>query len=196
VNHMINDPNQRRILIVDDDANIITTLRKFLWEHGYEAYGCSSGKEALEVLQGTRFDVLLVDLIMPEMDGLELLRASLKQDPFLMGIMITGHGTIESAVDAMRMGAFHYIVKPFNFNELLFTISHALELRHLRESEKKHHILTKKLTMKVQELENFRDKATRLEYQMLEMKEELEELKNKLSNKESLEKQSFYYQDI
>ena len=185
--------NQGRILIVDNDPNILALLCEYLLSEGYEAYGCPSGREALEVLQGTRFDLMLVDLVMPGMNGAEVLKASAGIDPSLIGIIITGHGTIKSAVDTMKMGAFDYILKPFNFPELLCSISRALEMRRLRESEAKYRVITRQLKERVAELEKFCDKAVRWEFQKKDMKEEIEKLREELKNFKDMEIQSFYH---
>ncbi|MGZ3579390.1 MAG: response regulator, partial [Syntrophales bacterium] len=106
------DPSLGRLLIVDDEAKLMAVLRELLTKHGYDAVGFTSGKEALEDLKTQKFDLLLTDLMMPEMDGIALLRASLEIDPNLMAIMMTAQGTIETAVEAMKVGAFDYVLKP------------------------------------------------------------------------------------
>jgi len=121
-----------RLLIVDDEPELMTTLCTTLAERGYETVGFSSGHEALEVLKEQEFDVLLTDLMMPEMDGITLLRAALDPDPNLVGIVMTGHGTVQTAVDAMKVGAFDYVLKPFKLNTLLPVIARALDVRRLR----------------------------------------------------------------
>jgi CheY-like chemotaxis protein len=94
-----------RILIVDDEAALMRALCETLREQGYDAEGFTSGQNALAALQEKQFDLLLTDLMMPGMDGVALLAAALKIDPQLVGILMTGKGTIETAVQAMQAGA-------------------------------------------------------------------------------------------
>src|SRR3989449_4232860 len=121
-----------RVLIVDDEVNLKTVLVETLSEHGYEVVGYTSGHEALAALQEHNFDVLLSDLMMPEMDGIRLLRAGLEVDRDLVGIIMTGKGTVQTAVDAMKLGAFDYVLKPFKLQTFLPTLARAIQMRHLR----------------------------------------------------------------
>src|SRR5438093_6028979 len=121
-----------RVLVVDDEVNLKTVLVETLSEHGYEVVGYTSGHEALAALQEHNFDVLLSDLMMPEMDGITLLRAGLEVDPDLIGIIMTGQGTVPTAVEAMKLGAFDYVLKPFKLQTLLPTLTRAIQVRHLR----------------------------------------------------------------
>jgi putative nucleotidyltransferase with HDIG domain/PAS domain S-box-containing protein len=124
------------LLVVDDEVELLTPLCNLLSEWGYEVSAYTSGKGALEALKEQYFDLLLADLKMPEMDGIELLKAALEIDPNLVGIIITGKGTIQSAVEAMKIGAFDYVLKPPEFKMLQPILSRAMEIRGLRESEK------------------------------------------------------------
>ena len=121
-----------RMLIVDDETELVRALCEMLAEQGYEATGFSSGVEALEVLKEKDFDLLLTDLMMPAMDGIELLKAALEAAPHLLGIIMTGQGTIQTAVEAMKVGAFDYVLKPFKLNVILPVLSRAMEVRRLR----------------------------------------------------------------
>jgi two-component system, cell cycle sensor histidine kinase and response regulator CckA len=120
-----------RLLIVDDEEPLMSALCDGLKERGYEAEGFTSAEAALQALGERDFDVLLTDLMMPEMDGLALLRATLEIDPHLVGILITGYGTVQTAVDAMKVGAFDYILKPFKLNVILPVLTRAMQLRRL-----------------------------------------------------------------
>src|SRR5580658_1501222 len=91
-----------RILVVDDEARQMTALCETLRDHGYETTGHSSGFAALAALKESKFDLLLTDLMMPEMDGIALLRAAHEIDSDLVSIMMTGHGTIDTAIEAMK----------------------------------------------------------------------------------------------
>jgi hypothetical protein len=128
--------NERRILIVDDDNDIISFLCDIFSENGYKPTGFTSGKEALEALKEQEFDLLLADLMMPEMDGIELLKAALKTDSSLVVIIMTGYSTIRTAIEARKAGAFEYILKPFKSSELLTTVSRAMEAHRLHKEEK------------------------------------------------------------
>jgi PAS domain S-box-containing protein len=121
-----------RILVVDDEPELRNVLVESIQRHGYEATGCGSGRDALTELLKRDFDLLLTDLMMPEMDGIALLKAALKIDPHLVGIMVTGQGTIQTAVDAMQVGAFDYVLKPFRMQTLLPVLTRAMNVRHLK----------------------------------------------------------------
>jgi diguanylate cyclase (GGDEF)-like protein/PAS domain S-box-containing protein len=121
-----------RILIVDDDAAQMRALRDTLRDQGYETTGCTVGDDALRALEEHQFDLLLTDLVMPDMDGVALLAAALKIDPQLIGILMTGMGTIETAVRAMQAGALDYIVKPFKVSAILPVLERAASVRRLR----------------------------------------------------------------
>ncbi|CAN7535750.1 ATP-binding protein [Pseudoduganella sp. LjRoot289] len=129
-----------RILIVDDEAAQMRALCDTLGQRGYQTVGCSSGEAALAVLNGQAgdggaeapFQVLLADLMMPGLDGIALVQAARAIDPDLACIIMTGEGTIGSAVQAMQVGALDYILKPFRVSVILPIIARALETRNLR----------------------------------------------------------------
>ena len=121
-----------RIIVVDDEAELMSALCEMLAGQGYETAGFPTGAEALAVLKEREFDLLLTDLMMPGMDGIELIRAGIEIDPNLIGIIMTGHGTVQTAVEAMKTGAFDYILKPFKLNTLLPLLSRAMQVRNLR----------------------------------------------------------------
>jgi PAS domain S-box-containing protein len=122
-----------QILITDDEAELKNVLVETLNAQGFEATGYTSGKEALSALRGRNFDVLLSDLMMPEMDGITLLRDALEVDQHLICIIMTGQGTIQTAVDAMKVGAFDYVLKPFRLQAILPVLSRAVNVRRLRQ---------------------------------------------------------------
>ncbi len=126
-------PKLGRLLVVDDEIELMTILCEALEKHGYETEGFTSGPEALQRAKKDGFDLLLTDLMMPEMNGIELLKAVLAIDPGLIGIVMTGQGTVQTAVEAMKIGAFDYILKPFKIDILLLTISRAMEVRNLKK---------------------------------------------------------------
>ena len=121
-----------KIIVVDDEPELKNILVKALSAQGFEVTGCSSGHQALSELRQKEFDLLLTDLMMPEMDGIVLLEAALKIDPHLIGIMMTGQGTIQTAVDAMKVGAFDYVLKPFRLQTLIPVLTRAINTRRLR----------------------------------------------------------------
>jgi PAS domain S-box-containing protein len=127
-----------RLLIVDDEVELVTPLCGLLSEWGYEAVGYTSSKDALETLKEQDFDLLLSDLVMPEIDGIELMKAAMEIDPHLVCIIISGKGTIQTAVEAMKVGAFDYIVKPLDWKLLKLILFRAMEVRRLREAEEKY----------------------------------------------------------
>jgi len=110
----------------------MTALCDTLRDQGYETTGFSAGQAALDALRQTKFDLLLTDLMMPGMDGIALLRAALEIDRDLVGIVMTGHGTIDTAVEAMKTGALDYILKPFKLSAVIPVLSRAMTVRRLR----------------------------------------------------------------
>ncbi len=148
-----------KILIVDDEIAQMTALCNTLQDHGYATVGCSSGSKALRELEKVEFDLLLTDLMMPEMDGIALLQAALQMRSDLVGIIMTGEGTIATAVEAMKSGALDYILKPFKLSAILPVLARALAVRRLRlenqELQRKIHLRTAELEAANQELESF-----------------------------------------
>ena len=121
-----------RLLVVDDEVALLNALCDTLRDQGYETTGFTSGGLALAAMQSAKFDLLLTDLMMPGMDGIALLEAALETDPELVGVIMTGEGTIATAVDAMQKGALDYIRKPFRLTVILPVLSRALAMRRLR----------------------------------------------------------------
>lgn len=119
------------IVVIDDEPNMCAGLRKLLGIEGYAVETFVNPVEALDHIRRTNPDVVLADLKMPEMDGMEVLRRVRKHDPSIVVIMITAHGTIDNAIEAVKQGAYHYITKPFNAKELLLTVRKSLDHRRL-----------------------------------------------------------------
>jgi DNA-binding NtrC family response regulator len=126
------ETKQGYLLIVDDEVELKNALCETLTEEGYATVGATSGAEGLKALEEQEFDVLLCDLMMPGMDGMQVLYKALDIDPNLVGIIMTGQGTIPSAVEAMKAGAFDYVLKPFNLQTMLPILARALDVRRLR----------------------------------------------------------------
>jgi DNA-binding NtrC family response regulator len=118
----------RRALIVDDEAAALKTLAHLLRKDGYEVIAKQSGPAGLKALEEQAFDIVLTDLRMPEVDGIALLQQAKTLQPECEVIMITGYGTLDSAVEAMKHGAFHYIAKPYRLDEVRQVVRSALEV--------------------------------------------------------------------
>ncbi len=121
-----------KILVVDDEVELKNILVESLTSQGYETSGLNSGEKALASLRTEPFDVVLTDMMMPGMDGITLVQEGLQIDPQLICIVMTGQGTIQTAVDSMKVGAFDYILKPFRLQTLLPLITRAMNVRHMR----------------------------------------------------------------
>lgn len=125
---------RERILVVDDDASLRRVIEFSLAETGYQVQTAASGEEGLALFEKQPADAVVTDITMPGMSGLDVLRKLQERAPGLPVIIITAYGTIESAVEAMKQGAYDYITKPFNRDELRLILERALKLRRL-ESE-------------------------------------------------------------
>ncbi|MCS6926174.1 MAG: sigma-54 dependent transcriptional regulator [Candidatus Binatia bacterium] len=121
------------ILLVEDEINMAKMQAKILQRKGYVVETACNGREALRLLDQSAFDVVITDLKMPVMDGMQLLRAMNAKERGCQVIVLTGHGTIESAVEAMQLGAVDYLTKPCNPDELLIKVDKLLETKRLRE---------------------------------------------------------------
>ena len=120
-----------KILVVDDDASLRRVLEYNLAKEGYAVLTADSGEQALALLDAERVDLLITDIKMPGMDGMDLLRRVRQASPETQVIVITAFGTIEMAVEAMKAGAFEYVTKPFNRDELSLAVRKALRLKSL-----------------------------------------------------------------
>ncbi|MBD3183098.1 response regulator, partial [Candidatus Poribacteria bacterium] len=124
------------ILIVDDEEKVRIILRMLLEEHGYTVTEASSVTEAVQRINEDVFDLILTDLRMNDnsgKDGMDVLKAAKQTDPVMEVIVLTGYGTVESAVEAMKLGAFDYIMKPVAQDELLVRVERALARRQMTE---------------------------------------------------------------
>jgi DNA-binding NtrC family response regulator len=126
------NPKRGSLLIVDDEIELMRALCESLGEQGFTVKGFSKPAEAIEALRDGDFDLLLSDLMMPETDGIALLKQALEIDPNLVGIIMTGQGTIQTAVEAMKSGAFDYILKPFRIQAMLPILDRAMGVRRLK----------------------------------------------------------------
>ena len=116
------------VLIVDDEKNYPLIIGAVLEEEGFEAFTANSGREALEILENTDVDLVLTDMKMPSMDGMELLENIKVNDPDLPVIMMTAHGTVDKAVEAMQKGAYSYILKPFDNDRMIIYVKKAVAM--------------------------------------------------------------------
>jgi len=122
--------NPTRILIVDDEATLRTTMADLLATEDREIVTASSGEEALAYLEGGNFDLLIVDLIMPGIDGLQVMDVAKKYSPQAQIIMLTAYGTLDSAIQAMRRGATDYLLKPATAPQIEVAVDRALRQRY------------------------------------------------------------------
>ena len=127
---------QQHILVVDDEESICQLLEIMLSEEGYWVQTAQSYKEAMRHLELEPYDVIIADIMMPETDGLALLRDVKKFDPDIPVILITAYASLSSAVEALRQGAFDYITKPFQLDNIKFTVKRALETTALRRENR------------------------------------------------------------
>lgn len=124
------------ILVVDDETAIRRALEKFLQSLGHQVFTAGDGQTALDHLAKQTVDLALVDLVMPKLDGISLIKRMKQDSPDLVSIVMTGFGTIATAVEAMRAGAYHYLTKPFELDEIASLIQTALEHRQLKQENK------------------------------------------------------------
>jgi len=152
-------PTAAKLLIVDDESAQMRALCDTLSVEGYATRGFSSARDALKAIRPGQFDLLLTDLMMPEMDGITLINAAREIDETLGAIVMTGHGTIDTAVQAMQRGALDYILKPFKLNVILPVISRALDVQRLRrenaELQERERRRSEELAAAYQDLESF-----------------------------------------
>ena len=121
-----------RLMVVDDEPAQVRALAELLTDEGYEVAGFTDAVKAIGALADGRFDVLLTDLQMPAMDGLALMEQALRLDADLVPLLMTGHGTVEAAVAAMKRGATDFVLKPFRLRALRPVLQRAMEIRRLR----------------------------------------------------------------
>ncbi len=149
-------PRPAKILIVDDEVNLLEVLSDVLRKKGYLVATAQNGLEALEKLKERYFNIAIVDLKMPKMGGMELLEAMRERYPQTLVVILTGYATIKNAVDAMKKGAYDYLVKPFGPEEILLIVNKIMEEENLREEnrflwaelEKKGEIITQNQEMR------------------------------------------------
>jgi nitrogen regulation protein NR(I) len=128
-------PEKKQVLIVDDEPNLRKILAAQLSRDGYDVMTAEDGEQGLAALRDHHIDLVVTDLKMPKVDGMELLREALRIDPDLPVVMITAHGTVDTAVEALKIGAFDYLTKPFDKDEVRAIVAKALKTRQLAGEE-------------------------------------------------------------
>jgi len=167
------EPKQERILVVDDDEALLEILQKGLSLHGYSCEATKRAASALELIEKDSFDIMIADIIMPDMNGLELTKRVKRIRPEMIIVVITGHIEDFPYDRAIEAGASDFIKKPFTIKELLARIRYVKMQDELLMRERE-------LKRRVQELEEFYDIAVGRELRMIELKKEIESLKKKL----------------
>jgi two-component system nitrogen regulation response regulator NtrX len=124
------------ILVVDDELAILTSLRQILEDEGYEVTVVRSGQEALKLLASDPPDLMLLDIWMPDLDGIETLKRARELAPQVQVVMMSGHGNIETAVKAIKLGAYDFIEKPLSLESVVLRVRHALDQRRLQEENR------------------------------------------------------------
>ena len=122
-----------KVLLVDDEVAFTNNLEMILSVRGYDVMAVNDGESAVRAIEDNDFDVAILDLKMPGMDGIETLKQLKRRRPLLEVIMLTGHGSIESGVQGMHLGAFDYAMKPIEVDDLLEKISDAYQRKQMQE---------------------------------------------------------------
>ena len=125
-----------RILIIDDEVTICRGCQLGLAETGHSADVCQSGRQGLEILLSGAYDLALVDMHLPDLNGMEILRRVAAEQPEVCVIMMTGYSSVKNAVEAMKLGAFDYLTKPFDDDELIASVQTALENKRLKQENR------------------------------------------------------------
>ena len=122
-----------KILVIDDNESVLKLIETILMGGNYEVVTAANGEEGIKELEGNDFDIVITDLMMPNIGGMEVLDHVITKSPETMYIILTGHGTIKSSVEAIKKGAFDYITKPVSANKILLTVEKALKFKSLEE---------------------------------------------------------------
>jgi two-component system, NtrC family, response regulator AtoC len=128
-------PEKKQVLVVDDEPNLRKILAAQLSRDGYDVLVAEDGEQGLALLRENHIDLVVTDLKMPKVDGMRLLREAVKENPELPVVMITAHGTVDTAVEALKLGAFDYLTKPFDKDEVRQIVAKALKTKALSEVE-------------------------------------------------------------
>jgi len=151
---MSSEQPRLRILIAEDDPNLGEALVSFLREKEHVVDLARHGGEALQLLSQRSYPLILADLVMPEVDGLEVLRAARQLNPASLVVIMTGHASLASALEATREGAYDYLRKPFNLREIEVAVDNAARLLHLKEENGRLLQKLDELNAKLEELQH------------------------------------------
>jgi DNA-binding NtrC family response regulator len=124
-----------KVLFVDDEVDFLETLMKRMKKRGVDVVGVGSGEQALDYLNKQPADVVVLDVRMPGIDGIQTLRGIKRIDPLMEVIMLTGHASIEVAIEGMELGAFDYLMKPADIDELFYKIQDAFKKRNIQQEK-------------------------------------------------------------
>ncbi|MFT5700701.1 MAG: DNA-binding NtrC family response regulator [Desulforhopalus sp.] len=138
-----------RVLVVDDEDEFREMTSKILTKRGLKVLGAESGEKALELLEHKRIDVVLLDVKMPGMDGIETLRHIRSLKPLVEVVLLTGHASVESGIEGMKLGAFDYLMKPIEIDPLLEKLEEAYEKKRLHQEKIDQALLKKHMSMPV-----------------------------------------------
>jgi len=127
--------NDFDVLLVDDEVEFLDTLMKRMKKRGVRVSGAKSGEDALAFLSKNPVDVVVLDVKMPGMDGIEALRTIKKRYPLVEVIMLTGHASVEVAIQGMELSAFDYLMKPINIDDLLYKLQDACQKKAIQEKK-------------------------------------------------------------
>lgn len=123
------------ILVVDDEVEFLEILTKRLQKRNIDTVGVTSAEEALKMMDKRLFDVVLLDIKLPGLDGIETLREMKRRAPLTEVILLTGHASVESSIEGMKLGAFDYLLKPAKFEDLMVKIAEAFEKKNQHEEK-------------------------------------------------------------
>ena len=129
--------SQINLLLVDDESDFLTIMVKRMTHRGVNAHGCDRGEDALRFLDEHPVDVVVLDVKMPGIDGIEMLRRIKRAHPLVEVIMLTGHADMRAAIEGMELGAFDYLLKPALLDELYYKVVDAHKRRQFRQGEAK-----------------------------------------------------------
>jgi two-component system OmpR family response regulator len=124
-----------KILVVDDEDDFRETIVKRLQKRKMKARGAASGEKALEIIKAQPFDVVVLDVKMPGLDGIDTLREIKKSKPLIEVILLTGHASVESGIEGMKLGAYDFVMKPANLEELIEKMRQAYEKKMVSEAQ-------------------------------------------------------------
>jgi signal transduction histidine kinase len=168
-------PEQPKVLVVDDEENVVVTIKAILQLDGYDVATTTSGVEARAMVRDVEYDLVLTDLRLEDGDGLDVLKAVRESHPETVTIMLTGYASLESAVQALRAGAYDYLVKPSEVEELRSTVSRGLERRRLGQELRKRVVELERANREIADLNSSLQR--RIDEATAELKERYEQLK-------------------